>query len=111
MHAVVAEELAHGAAEKGARNCIGAGSEAVAATMMEYSSAPFSSSTFTNRNRGALLADGDIDAVELLRLVVALVERLLVEDRVEGDGGLAGLAIADDQLALAAADRNGRRWT
>ena len=32
----------------GARNCIGAGSEAVAATMIEYSSAPFSSSTFTN---------------------------------------------------------------
>jgi len=34
--------------EKGARNCIGAGSEAVAATTMEYSSAPRSSSTFTN---------------------------------------------------------------
>ena len=33
---------------KGARNCIGAGSEAVAATMIEYSSAPRSSSTFTN---------------------------------------------------------------
>ena len=32
----------------GARNCIGAGSEAVAATMIEYSSAPCSSSTFTN---------------------------------------------------------------
>ena len=34
--------------EKGARNCIGAGSEAVAATMIEYSSAPFSSSVLTN---------------------------------------------------------------
>ena len=34
--------------ENGARNCIGAASEAVAATMIEYSSAPFSSSTFTN---------------------------------------------------------------
>ncbi len=32
----------------GARNCIGAGSEAVAAITIEYSSAPFSSSTFTN---------------------------------------------------------------
>ena len=30
---------------------------------------------------------------------------LLVEDRVDGDGRLAGLAVADDQLALAAADR------
>ena len=34
--------------ENGARNCIGAGSEAVAATTIEYSSAPFSSSTLTN---------------------------------------------------------------
>ena len=33
---------------------------------------------------------------------------LLVEDRVDGDGRLAGLAIADDQLALAAADRGHR---
>ena len=31
-----------------------------------------------------------------------------VEDRVDGDGGLAGLAVADDELALAAADRNHR---
>ena len=30
----------------------------------------------------------------------------LVDDRVDGDGGLAGLAVADDQLALAAADRD-----
>jgi hypothetical protein len=34
--------------ENGARNCMGAGSEAVAATMMEYSSAPFSSRALTN---------------------------------------------------------------
>ena len=33
---------------------------------------------------------------------------LLVDDRVDGDGGLAGLAVADDQLALAAADRDHR---
>jgi hypothetical protein len=32
----------------GAMYCIGAGSEAVAATMIEYSSAPCSSSTLTN---------------------------------------------------------------
>ncbi len=56
----------------------------------------------------ALLADRDVDAVELLVLVVALVQRLLVEDGVERDRGLAGLAVADDQLALAAADRDHR---
>src|SRR3954447_13212101 len=31
---------------------------------------------------------------------------LLIDDRVDRDGGLAGLAVADDQLALAAADRD-----
>ena len=33
---------------------------------------------------------------------------LLVDDRVDRDGGLARLAVADDQLALAAADRHHR---
>jgi hypothetical protein len=33
---------------------------------------------------------------------------LLVDDRVDGDGGLARLAVADDELALAAADRDHR---
>ena len=33
---------------------------------------------------------------------------LLVDDRVDGDGGLAGLAVADDELALAAADGDHR---
>ena len=44
-----------------------------------------------------LLADRHVDADDILAL--------LVDDRVEGDGRLAGLAIADDQLALAATDR------
>ena len=45
-----------------------------------------------------LLADGDVDADEPLAL--------LVDDRVDGDRGLARLAVADDQLALATADRD-----
>ena len=44
-----------------------------------------------------LLADGDVEALH--------AGVLLVDDRVDGDGRLAGLAVADDQLALAAADR------
>ena len=52
--------------------------------------------------RRLLLADGDVDADHaLFRRIV-----LLVNDRVDGDGRLAGLAVANDQLALAAADRN-----
>ena len=49
---------------------------------------------------GALLADGDVDALH--------AEAALVDDRVDGDSGLAGLAVADDQLALATADRGHR---
>ena len=50
------------------------------------------------RHGRTLLADGDVDANH--------VAALLIDDGVERDGGLAGLAVADDQLALAAADRN-----
>ena len=45
------------------------------------------------RNRGLLLSDRHVDAVH--------VRLALVDDRVERDRGLAGLAVADDQLALA----------
>src|SRR3972149_5165006 len=45
---------------------------------------------------GELLADGHVDADEALAL--------LVDDRVHGEGRLARLPVADDQLALAAAD-------
>jgi hypothetical protein len=49
---------------------------------------------------GQLLADGDVDAQQVLAL--------LVDDRVDGDGRLAGLPVADDQLALAAPDGDHR---
>jgi len=54
---------------------------------------------------GALLADRDVDAPDLLVRVAGLPVLLLVDDRVDRDRGLAGRAVADDQLALAAADR------
>jgi hypothetical protein len=47
-----------------------------------------------------LLADRDVDALN--------AGALLVDDRVDRQRGLAGLAVADDQLALAAADRDHR---
>ncbi len=56
-------------------------------------------------DRRLLLADGDVDAVAG---VVRGVLVLLVDDRVERDGGLARLTVADDQLALAAADGHER---
>src|SRR5438046_857901 len=52
------------------------------------------------RHGRALLPDRDVEAVHVLAL--------LVEDRVHADRGLAGPAVADDQLALAAPDRDHR---
>src|SRR6202162_4825392 len=57
-------------------------------------------------DRGALLADSDVDAPQLLLVIAALPVLPLVEDGVNTDRGLAGLAVADDQLALAAPDRS-----
>lgn len=57
---------------------------------------------------GPLLSDGDVDTVQLLLLVRRVVEPLLVEDGVEGDGGLSGLSVTDDQLSLTSTDGNHR---
>src|SRR5216684_3632918 len=51
-------------------------------------------------DRGAFLADAAVDANE--------VPAPLIDNSVEDHGGLAGLAVADNQFALAAADRNHR---
>src|SRR5208282_4644746 len=48
--------------------------------------------------RRALLADGVIDTNKIVALAV--------DDGVESNGGLAGLAVANDQLALSAPDGN-----
>ena len=49
-------------------------------------------------NGGPLLTDGDIDTLH--------VAALLVDDRIDDNGGFAGLAVADDEFALPATDRN-----
>ena len=50
------------------------------------------------RDRRALLADGAVDADQIVLGIV--------DDGVKQDGGLAGLTVANDQLALAATDGN-----
>lgn len=55
---------------------------------------------------GTLLANSDVDAVELLGLVVAAVPALLVQDGVQSDGSLSGLTITNDQLTLTTANGN-----
>src|ERR1700733_2363630 len=102
VHAVVAEIFAHGAAGERRqilhRRRIGRGRRdhdriVERALLFEHLD--------ELRDRRALLPDRDIDAVELDLLVAGRVERLLIEDGVERDRGLAGLAVADDQLAMA----------
>lgn len=53
---------------------------------------------------GPFLSDGDVDAVQLLLLILSLVEALLVDDGVDGQSGLAGLTISNDQLTLSTTD-------
>jgi len=68
--------------------CNEADSDADAMTMMEYSSAPnFRGWTQAGDGR-SLLADRHVNANEVLTL--------LIDDRVEADGGLSGLPVADD---------------
>ena len=109
MHAVVAEVFAHGAAgkrrQKLHRRRIGSGGGDDDGIFQR----PLLLQHLDElRDGGALLADRDIDAVELDLLVGLGVERLLIEDGVENDRRLAGLTVADDQFALAAADRDQR---
>jgi hypothetical protein len=47
-----------------------------------------------------LLTNGDVDAVQLLHLILTIVPPLLVEDGVDGDGGLSGLTVTDNQFTL-----------
>src|ERR1700722_16688439 len=109
VHAVVAEIFAHGAAGEGRdvlhRRRIGRGGRD---DDRIFQRALLFQHLDELRHGRALLADRDIDAIQLDLLVGLGVERLLVQNGVERDRGLAGLAVADDQFALAAADRDQR---
>ena len=52
-----------------------------------------------------LLANGHINTVDRL---ACLIETLLVDDGIHGDGGLTRLTVADDEFALSAADGDHR---
>jgi hypothetical protein len=106
VHAVVAEELAHGGAgersqelQRGRLRGRGGDDDGVV-----QGAALFERLDDLGDGR-ALLTDGDVDAVELFAFRRRSgVGRLLVQDGVDGDGGLADLTVTNDQLALAAAD-------
>jgi len=56
----------------------------------------------------ALLSDGNVHAVQVLLLVGVLVDLLLVDDGVDGDGSLSDLTITNDQLTLSTTDGDQR---
>ena len=108
VHAVVTEPFAHGAAgerckvlQRGRLGC-GSGHD----DRVVEGAALFERLDDLG-HRGTLLADGDVDTEQLLAVVLGrVVGGLLVQDGVDADRGLAGLTVTNDQLALAAADRD-----
>src|SRR5262249_20468064 len=104
-----AEELAHGAAGIGRQELQGRGLGGGCGHHDRVIERPVTPQrTPELRPRRALLPDRNIDAIELPRLVASLVDIALVDEGVDRDGSLAGLAVADDELTLAAADRHER---
>ena len=62
-------------------------------------------------NVGVLLADGDVDGINRAELRVTAgeadaIDLRLIDNGIHGDGRLASAAVADDELTLAATDRD-----
>src|ERR1700681_812203 len=96
---VIAKELAHGAGGVGRNVLHGRG---FGGGCSDYDGVFHRARIFENfydlRDRRTLLTDRVINADQVIAFAV--------DDGIESDGGLAGLAISDDEFALAAADRD-----
>ena len=53
---------------------------------------------------GSFLTNGDVDAEELSVIVTSLEVGPLVDDGIDGNGGLACLSVTNDQLSLSSSD-------
>mmetsp|Transcript_40879 Transcript_40879/g.84029 ORF Transcript_40879/g.84029 Transcript_40879/m.84029 type:complete len:286 (-) Transcript_40879:57-914(-) len=105
MFAVVAEVLCHGAARVGREELQRCGIRSSCSHDRGVLQAIVLSQDLEELSHGgSLLSYCDVDAVQVGRLVSRGVDGLLIEDCVDGDCGLASLAIADDQLSLATAN-------
>merc|ERR1719209_1516370 len=105
VHAIVAEVLSHGHS--------GVGGEVLQGSSIRGSGrddngvlhgVSVSESLHNLCDSGPLLADSNIDTVELLLGVVGVIETLLVDDGIDGNSGFASLSVANDQLTLATAN-------
>lgn len=104
-HAVVSEVLAHGGTSEGSkvleRSSLGSGggnNDRVLEGIVLLKS-------LDKLGDGrSLLANGDVDTVELLLLVLTVVPSLLVKNSIDGNLGLTGLSITNNQLSLTSAN-------
>ncbi|EAV43677.1 hypothetical protein SIAM614_03331 [Stappia aggregata IAM 12614] len=107
VHGVVTEELAHRAAGERCqvlqRSSVGSGRGDNDGVIQR---AGIFQGLHELGNGGALLADCNVDAIQLGVFIVGSVQRLLVQEGVENDRGFTGLTVTDDQLALTAANRD-----
>jgi len=53
---------------------------------------------------GSLLSNGDINAVELFVSVSSVEIFLLIQDGINGDGGLSGLSVSNNEFSLSSTD-------
>jgi hypothetical protein len=102
---IVAEVLTNGAAGVGCQELEGSGfgggssnDDGVleAVTLVEES--------HDVRHSGTLLTDSDVDAVQGLAVFAELVDFLLVDDGIDGDGSLSGLSVSNNKLTLSSAN-------
>ena len=109
MLAVVTEVLGHGAGRVGGKELQGGGIRGSGRDndgVLE--GAGLAKELDELCDGGPLLANGDVHAVDSLLAIHELVASLLVEDGIHGNGGLASLPVADDELTLTAADGDER---
>ena len=114
VHSIIHEPLAHGGTGKGREILVrgGVGCRRGDDRRVRHGAVGFEDGERAGDVR-VLLADGDVDAIkrpEILQLsfLAGPVQFRLADDGIERDRGFAGGAIADDELALPAADRNHR---
>merc|ERR1719167_98621 len=105
VHAVVTEVLSHGHARVGGEVLQGSGVGGGGRDDDGVLHGVGVSEPLHNLGDGGpLLANSNVDTVQLLLGIVSLVEALLVDDGVDGNGGLASLSVTNDQLTLATAN-------
>ena len=105
MFAVVSEPLSHSTTREGGqelkRSCLGGGSSDDDRVLHGIVLLEGLDELGDGRS---LLADSDVDTVELLDFVVSVIPLLLVQDGVDGDGRLSSLTITNDKFSLSSTD-------